>query len=118
MIIVCNGKEGFCHQNIRFGTKKNRLSETILLSTKTYAKMMGKEIITILCSNKFHIWTYAFTFCWIRSLSEINSAFPLPASATLFIRVVDTPFPIPNVNTLKIKQVKTEVKNNNLTHQS
>ena len=30
------------------GTQKNRLNETVLLSTKTYVKIMGMKIFTIL----------------------------------------------------------------------
>ena len=43
------------------GAQKNRLNETVLLSTKTHSdmfKLRGKKIITILCSNIYLIWTY------------------------------------------------------------
>ena len=34
------------------GTQKNRLIERVLLSTKTYVKLMGKKIFTILHTKK------------------------------------------------------------------
>ena len=33
------------------GAQKNRLNETVLLSTQNMLKLMGKKIFTILCSN-------------------------------------------------------------------
>ena len=33
------------------GTQKTRLNETVLLSTKNMFKVMGKKIMTILCSK-------------------------------------------------------------------
>ena len=37
------------------GTQKNRLNETVLLSTQNIFKLMGKKIITILCYKTFPI---------------------------------------------------------------
>ena len=43
------------------GTQKNRLNETVLLSSQKHTfKLMGKEINTILGSQMIFIWTYDF----------------------------------------------------------
>ena len=40
------------------GTQKNRLNETVLLSTQNTCLLMGKEINAILGSQTILIWTY------------------------------------------------------------
>ena len=40
------------------GTQKNRLNETVLLSTQNMFKLMGKEINAILGAQTILIWTY------------------------------------------------------------
>ena len=41
------------------GTQKNRLNETVLLSTQnTCVQLIGKKIITVLGSLNFLIWIY------------------------------------------------------------
>ena len=56
------------------GTQKNRLNETVLLSTKTYdmLKLMGKKIFSILCSKILFIKTcgFHFMFQFPRTISQ------------------------------------------------
>ena len=51
------------------GTQKNRLNETSFEHPKHMFKLMGKEIITILCSQIILIWTYGiYTNCMMNVL--------------------------------------------------
>ena len=41
----------FLNQNMCFGTQKNRLHETVLLSTKHMFKFTDKKIMIVLCQT-------------------------------------------------------------------
>ena len=40
------------------GTQKNRLNETVLLSTQNMFELRGKKVIKIICYFFLHIWIY------------------------------------------------------------
>ena len=40
------------------GTQKNRLNETVLLSTQNNVKLMDKKIFTVLCPKILFTWTH------------------------------------------------------------
>ena len=50
----------FSTQTYVVSTQKNRLNETVLLSTQNTYRLMGKEINAILGAQTILIWTYDF----------------------------------------------------------
>ena len=54
------------------GTQKNRLAETALLSTQNILKLMGKTLITILCSNVLFNCTYELHICMNMYVSHVD----------------------------------------------
>ena len=57
------------------GTQKNRLNETVLLSTQTNVSMMDKKLFTISRSNFLLIWTYGPTYLVAILKMNVNMAF-------------------------------------------
>ena len=56
--MIENNSSYFLTKTYVVGTQKNRLNETVLLSTQNMFKLMGKKIMTILCSKVLLIWMY------------------------------------------------------------
>ena len=76
-------KSAYCKTYV-VGTQKNRLTETVLLTTQNMFKLIGKEINAILGAQSILIWTYdigfqssvrfRLDFYWVPGTQGINKS--------------------------------------------
>ena len=69
------------------GTQKNRLIETVLLSTHNIClniyiiKLMGKKILTLLCSKSLLNWAYVYSIVAHQHIIKSNHIFTIDSQS-------------------------------------